>query len=112
MCVWKPGRPIRGQAPAPGPGQLGSSEPRTPPSSLQSAYGRVGNRESARPTLGNLGLGGRRKPRDGGGPLPESQETPLGLPRDGESGLRGTVTMSVLDALWEDRDVRFDVSSQ
>lgn len=39
-------------------------------------------------------------------------KTPLGrlLCKDGQP--RATVTMSVLDALWEDRDVRFDVSSQ
>lgn len=38
-------------------------------------------------------------------------ETPLGLQLCGEGGSRASVTMSVLDALWEDRDVRFDVSS-
>lgn len=41
-----------------------------------------------------------------------TSETPLGLHRCGEFPCWASVTMSVLDALWEDRDVRFDVSSQ
>lgn len=41
-----------------------------------------------------------------------ASETPLGLHRCGECPCWASVTMSVLDALWEDRDVRFDVSSQ
>lgn len=41
-----------------------------------------------------------------------ASETPLGLRRCGECHRWASVTMSVLDALWEDRDVRFDISSQ
>ncbi|XP_044624686.1 BBSome complex member BBS5 isoform X3 [Equus asinus] len=39
-------------------------------------------------------------------------ETPLGLCLWAARGPRALVIMSVLDALWEDRDIRFDVSSQ
>uniref|UniRef100_A0A5F5PL88 Bardet-Biedl syndrome 5 protein homolog n=2 Tax=Equus TaxID=9789 RepID=A0A5F5PL88_HORSE len=39
-------------------------------------------------------------------------ETPLGLCLWEARGPRALVIMSVLDALWEDRDIRFDVSSQ
>ena len=41
-----------------------------------------------------------------------ASETPFGLHLCGEALPRASVIMSVLDALWEDRDIRFDVSSQ
>lgn len=41
-----------------------------------------------------------------------ASETPIGLHLCEEAPPRAWVTMSVLDALWEDRDIRFDVSSQ
>ncbi|KAJ1064878.1 hypothetical protein K5549_005687 [Capra hircus] len=58
-------------------------------------------RESATLPRGSLGLGAFRRRRDRSDWLPWSR-------RDATA----VVSMSVLDALWEDRDVRFDVSSQ
>lgn len=112
MCVWEPGGHSEAKHTFLGPGpawRTGAAEPRLePPINLRTRR-RRGKRALPHEAWasGPAVDAATEAPRCLG-----AGETPLGLPVCGEGPRGASVTMSVLDALWEDRDVRFDVSPQ